>query len=217
MSIKLMSAVWENGPEDKAELIVLLALADFANDAGDCWPAMPTIGKKARMSERNARRVIRKLEDDGYIKTVPGGGRYGCSQYRINPDKMSPGQNVPTGQNEQETRTKRAGNPDIAMSAEPSLTIKEPSKNNTGEAVAALAEVVGHDLAQAFVAHRKAGKSPLTTHAAQLIAKKLAAFPDPAAAIETSIINGWKGVFAERSTAPVAPRIRAQLPKEATQ
>ena len=105
MSIRIMSQVWDNGPEDKAELVVMLALADFADDEGKCWPSGDAIGKKARMSERNARRILRKLEVDGYLKTIEGGGRHGCSQYRINPDKMSPGQNVPPGQNEQETRT----------------------------------------------------------------------------------------------------------------
>ncbi len=177
MSIKWMSAVWESGPEDKAELIVLLALADFANDAGDCWPSMPTIGRKARMSERNARRVIRKLEDDGYIQTVAGGGRYGCSQYRINPDKMSPGQNVPTGQNQQETRTNRAQNPDIAMSAKPSVTIKEPSNSNEAREVADLLEIYASPSSVAsFMAYRRKSKGKaLTLTAAKRLANNLRA------------------------------------------
>lgn len=131
MSVKWMAQVWESGPEDKAELIVLLALADFADDAGNCWPSMISIGRKARMSERNARRVVRQLEADGYVETVPGGGRMGCSQYRLNPDKMSvnsprkPGQNVrPKNPDKMSPpRTKRAENPDTAMSAEPSRTV----------------------------------------------------------------------------------------------
>jgi hypothetical protein len=128
VSIKIMAQVWADGPTDKAQLLVLLALADFADDSGNCWPSVAAVGQKARMSERNARRIIRDLEEAGFLSVVTGGGRFGCSQYVVrNPDKMSPGQNVPPGQNQHETRTKPARNPDIAMSAEPSRTIKEPS------------------------------------------------------------------------------------------
>lgn len=202
MSIRIMSQVWDNGPEDKAELVVMLALADFADDEGKCWPSVDAIGKKARMSERNARRILRKLEVDGYLKTIEGGGRHGCSQYRINPDKMSPGQNVPPGQNEQETRTKRARNPDIAMSAEPSRTIKEPSKS---KARATLCEILRPETADAFISHRKAKRAMLTDHAAVLIAKKLAGCSDPDAVVNDSIANGWTGVFPEKSKPPPRP------------
>lgn len=133
MSVRMMQHVWENGPDDKAELVVLLALADFANDDGECWPAMDTIGQKARMSERNARRVLRKLEADGYVETVEGRGRNRGNKYVIKSDKMSADKpdnmsdiDAKTGQNEHENRTKRVGKPDIAVSAEPSLTIIEP-------------------------------------------------------------------------------------------
>lgn len=207
MSIRWMSAVWENGPEDKAELIVLLALADFSDDAGNCWPSMASIGRKARMTERNARRVIRKLEADGYLQTVAGGGRFGCSQYRINPDKMSPGQNVPPGQNEPETRTKRAGNPDIAMSAKPSRTVKEPSSNARG----VLQEVLSEEMAEAFIAHRKAIKAPLTDQAAKLIVKAIRGHHSPDAVVEQSIMNGWRGVFPDKM--PAATNWKPDLSK----
>jgi hypothetical protein len=126
MSIKIMSAVWENGPEDRGELLVLLALSDFASDKGQCWPSVASIAKKARMDERSARRILRKLEAGGWVSSSIGGGRHGCSEYTINPDNVTPGQNVPTpdkmrqkpGQNEPKTRT--------PVSPEPSGTIKEP-------------------------------------------------------------------------------------------
>lgn len=234
MSIKVMSWVWENGPQDPVERLVLLALADFADDHGSCYPSMIGIGAKACVTERGARGIVRRLEAAGWIETSIGGGRGGKSRYNIVMEKSGtafressrkPGTEFP------EYETRNIENPERddtkpgtrlhetrnQRSAEPSITINKPSSNNTGEAVAVLAEVVGDDLAQAFVAHRKAGKAPLTAHAAQLIAKKLATFADPAAAIETSIINGWKGVFAERQQSIAVPRIRAQLPKEVRQ
>ena len=123
MSIRVMSAVWDKGPGDRGELLVLLALADFANDSGECWPSVAAIGRKARMDERSARRILRKLEASGWVSCDVGGGRHGCSRYIINPDNASPGQNVrpdktrtKPGQNEPETRT--------PVSPEPSRTVK---------------------------------------------------------------------------------------------
>lgn len=218
MSVKVMSAVWERDDLDASERLVMLSLADHADDEGVCYPSIARLCKRTSIKERAVQSAIKRLCERGFLTIQRGAGRNGTNLFIVN---ATPALNAPPQQ--MHPRIKCATPPQqmrptpAANAPKPSRTINEPSKSNTGEAVAVLAEVVGQDLAQAFVAHRKAGKSPLTTHAAQLIAKKLSAFPDPAAAIETSIINGWKGVFAERSTAAVAPRIRAQLPKEATQ
>lgn len=131
MSIKIMNAVWLDGPDDHAGLLVLLAMADIAGDDGILWPSVATIAAKARMSERNARRVIRILEDDGWLQTNVNRGRNRTSTYRINTDKITGQDNRtkwPGGQNEPENRTKDAGKPDIAVSPEPSGTIIEPSE-----------------------------------------------------------------------------------------
>ena len=127
MSVKIMSQVWANGPSDQAQLLVLLAMADIAGDDGKLWPSVATIAEKARMSERNARRIIRCLEADGWVETFVNRGRNSTSKYFVKPDKIT-GQNnrtdCPGGQNEPENRTKSTVKPDTAMSPEPSRTIK---------------------------------------------------------------------------------------------
>lgn len=206
MSIKVMSWVWENGPSDPVERLVLLALADFADDHGNCYPSMVGIGAKACVTERGARGIVRRLEADGWVKTAIGGGRGGKSQYQILMDK--PGTTFP------EYETRNVKNPERddtkpgtrlhetrnQRSAEPSRTIKEPSSN----ARDALCAVLSEEMADAFIAHRKAKRAKLTDHAAQLIAAKLSTHPDPDAVVEQSIMNGWTGVFPDRVTA-VAP------------
>lgn len=76
MSIRMMSAVWEQDDLDQSETLVMLALADWANDAGHCWPSMEQIAKKTRLSERGTRGIIRRLETKGCLKSeeVPGKG-----------------------------------------------------------------------------------------------------------------------------------------------
>lgn len=58
-----------------------------------------------------------------------------------------------------------------------------------------LTQILGPDLAKAFLDHRKMLKKPMTAFAGQLMAKKLRGFPDPVAAVEQSILRGWCDVF----------------------
>ena len=67
MSIKIMSEVWDTADVDGAPLLVLLALADYANENGICWPAVATLARKTRVSERHVRRILGALERSGNI------------------------------------------------------------------------------------------------------------------------------------------------------
>ncbi|MEB3419925.1 helix-turn-helix domain-containing protein [Salipiger marinus] len=95
MSIKIMSQVWETGPEDRSELLVMLALADFSNDAGECWPSMKSIAAKARMTERGVQKILSRLEASGRISVQTGGGRHGCNVYKIHPGNPERGRGNP--------------------------------------------------------------------------------------------------------------------------
>ncbi len=74
MSIKIMTQVWECSKADGSDLLVLLCLADMANDEGECWPSMATIARKCRIDVRNARKRIRGLEKLGDVVVIVGGG-----------------------------------------------------------------------------------------------------------------------------------------------
>jgi len=222
MSVYVMSRVWKHGPKDQGALLVLLALADFADDDGHCWPAVSSVAQKARMSERNARRVLRKLETDGYLVTEASSGRT-SNRYKIlsDPDNMSA--SLQPGQMAHPTRTNGAPNPDIcainpdtAMSAEPSIepsrTVKEPSERADARHVReVLCSVFSEATAADFIAHRKAKRAKLTPRAADLIAKKLAEHPDPDAVALLSIENGWTGIFPEKVRTNGQPAKRSNL------
>ena len=76
-----------------------------------------------------------------------------------------------------------------------------------------LARVIGEELAEAFIAHRKSIKKPMTEKAAELMAKKLRGFSDPRAAVEEAIMNGWQGVFPPRANQQPHTRSK-QIPED---
>jgi len=83
MSVKVMSRVWEHAPHKESTLLVLLALADYADDNGICWPDVASIATKARITDRRAIDIIRDLEADGSIAFQKGGGRGRRSCYAV--------------------------------------------------------------------------------------------------------------------------------------
>ena len=67
MSILAMTWAWGLMELDQSQTLVLLALADAANDDGVCWPSQAEIGRKARLKDRAVRNQIRSLEAMGLV------------------------------------------------------------------------------------------------------------------------------------------------------
>lgn len=85
MSIARMNLAWTARGLGANEKLVLMALADIADDQGICWPSMAHVGGKCDCSERTVRRVIRKLEERGLVATEISKGR-SSNRYIIIPD-----------------------------------------------------------------------------------------------------------------------------------
>ncbi|RJL09427.1 helix-turn-helix domain-containing protein [Paracoccus siganidrum] len=92
MSVYCASLAWRHGPEDRNDLLVLLAIADFADDDGYCWPSVKTLAAKARMTERGVQKIIRRLEVQGYVSVETGTGRKNCNEYQIDLDLLQKGE-----------------------------------------------------------------------------------------------------------------------------
>ena len=72
-----MSQVWGLDLSQN-EKLVLLALADHADDDGYCFPSIRRISWKTDYSERSVQRIIRKLMRDGIVEvTKEASGRPG--------------------------------------------------------------------------------------------------------------------------------------------
>jgi hypothetical protein len=67
MSIKRMTDVWEKSTHTSSDLLLLLALADNANDEGYCWPGIDKLCKKTRLSESTVIRRTRAIEKSGEL------------------------------------------------------------------------------------------------------------------------------------------------------
>lgn len=194
-----MSKLWESGPKNKTQLLVLLALADFANDEGHCWPSMATIAKKARLTDRGARKVVRQLEADGWLEVRIGAGRHHCNVYTVKTEPKSGNEKPRTGFQEEPEDSKQGTEKTETLnrsSAKPSKTSNETSNRYAREI---LCSVIREETADDFLAHRQAIKKPVTLQAAKQLALKTQNIEDPDRAFNESIANGWQGVFPENS------------------
>lgn len=93
MSVTIMTSVWQSAPYSEGTLLTLLALADWANDEGVCWPKLETLADKARLSVSGVKYAMRKLLDDKAVAvlqetTGPGKSRtYQIGVQYLNPSK----------------------------------------------------------------------------------------------------------------------------------
>lgn len=94
MSVRAMSAVWELDLPDSDKL-VLLALADCANDEGHCWPSVASLVRKCSKSERTIQGSIKRLVEWGHITRREVVGK-GCN-YTVHPNRsrITPAENAP--------------------------------------------------------------------------------------------------------------------------
>lgn len=84
MSVRLMAAVFESDRLAPTERLLMLALADHADDQGLCYPSIDRLCQRTGLSRRAVQINIQKLQDQGYLIALKGGGRGHSSRYQIN-------------------------------------------------------------------------------------------------------------------------------------
>lgn len=94
MSFDVILWVMHNSDETLGRRLVLLALAENANDDGSgAWPSVETLAKKSRLSTRQVKRCLKGLAGDGAILeegTGPKGTTSWCVVMGDISDKLSP-------------------------------------------------------------------------------------------------------------------------------
>lgn len=134
-----MSRVWSESSVKGNELLMLLAIADFADDNGVAYPSVATLAKKSRVTERPAHRTIANLIERGHLTVELNAGPRGTNVYRVLfPDEngvaSTPGCNISGvasttgggGVDVQKGVASVAPEPSIEPSIEPSL-FRRPS------------------------------------------------------------------------------------------
>ena len=122
-----MAAVFDSnlGPTER---LVMLALADHADDAGRCYPSNSRLKARTGLSERSVRGTIRALECAGFLSVALGQGQGGANVYIVRPDGAggAPRQEVPPGTS-RPTPRQEVPLGGAAGAPKPSGTIIEPS------------------------------------------------------------------------------------------
>ncbi|HEX8090334.1 MAG TPA: helix-turn-helix domain-containing protein [Blastocatellia bacterium] len=83
MSIEAMNRVWKQSRSKGSDLLLMLALANYANDKDFCWPGLDSLTERTRMSKRNTQRSLIRLEEAGEIYRVKHFGRGKRSFYIV--------------------------------------------------------------------------------------------------------------------------------------
>lgn len=87
MSVACQTWVWQHSKTTGNDRLLLLAIADCADDDGDnAWPSVETLADKATCSERTVQRRIQHLEEIGCLTVLRGAGRHGTHRYRVHMD-----------------------------------------------------------------------------------------------------------------------------------
>jgi hypothetical protein len=218
MSIKLMSAVWERDDLTSTQKLVLLALADWANDEGLCWPSIDRVALKASLTSRGVQKTIRSLEEMQFLRKEEIKGR--GNKYWVS---------MPT--NEVHPRT--TFTPPVSQ-VHPSPEPRSPNTSYTHQLTTKYI-IEGYpvwlpiEAWQGWVEMRNQRKRPLTDRAKDRAYKKLEALHlaghDINELLDRSTINGWLDIYepkgatnagnSKHAAEPTNPMVRAVIASQA--
>lgn len=90
MSFKAMAwAVEQEITQTSPQSHLLLILASFANDMGECYPSINTMVKNTRLSEKTIRNCLKDLIEMGLLIDTKKSSHFGSKIYKINFDTPS--------------------------------------------------------------------------------------------------------------------------------
>lgn len=132
MSFRLVKACWDLSIPS-TEKMVLMCLAEHADDEGKCWPSVRTIARKCSKSVRTVQSALKNLGELGYfeIEDLVGRGRI----YRLNQSKICTPAESAAPQKSCETGAESAQYPrkncvDPAQNLRPNRSVSDKEENN---------------------------------------------------------------------------------------
>jgi hypothetical protein len=206
MSNAMLNVVFAHSRSQGAARLVLLSIADRADDAGRAYCGAKDLCQRTKANRATVFQAIKSLQDIHELEVLPEKGRNGCNVYRIAINQSRETTSRPTQLVASDDGGSRVRRPKPLLT--PKKKQPEPIALPHGEQLAAAWKD--------FTAYRTEIRRPLTPTAANRIVNKLAAVPEPAAvaAIDRSITSGWRDVFpaSGNGTAPhVVPKKEFRL------
>ncbi|WWQ70296.1 DNA replication protein O [Escherichia phage mEp013] len=138
MSMRLMVEVFHTEVGDPMHKLVLLKLADNANDNGECYPSYHHIAKECEISKRTAMRAVDSLCEKGLLIKQPryliGGKEQTSNFYVIVLPSLHGSVTVTPGVVSQSHQGSDTESPGVVSQSHPNqsyITSKENIKNNT--------------------------------------------------------------------------------------
>lgn len=218
-----MSAVWEIEGIDSSECLVLMALADHADERGRCYPSIGRLAKRTKLSDRGVQKVIARLIEKGFVTVTPSAGQGGANIYTVtatpelpaivvadpvgardidahlvndvHPERGSPRTTGTTPPNDVRKTPER-------RSPKPSGTSIEPSEDIPARDPAdILCEIATPKAVKSFLGYRRKIRKPVSEVAAERIAKTLTSIANqggsPDDALGMAEEKGWQSIKAE--------------------
>ena len=169
---------------------MLLALANYADSTGLCWPKVKTLCVDTSLSERTVRTALRRLDGD-FIEVEKRRGKTGqqaSSVYRLS-------LGLPVG-NDSTLESKPEGNGCLSQKAMVASIYKEEPPIEPPLLYSA-SEQINEDAWQEFVQHRKEIKKKLTLGAEKKNRRVLEGLPfgEQQEIVDQAIRSGWTGLF----------------------
>lgn len=201
MSVHYSSAVWCAKIPDPIAKLVLLKLADNANDAGKSWPSIAKISEETGLCRRTVQAKIRLLEGWKLVNSNRGLNKcdYTLDMEKLNAFHPKKGAQEMHGAGDARCISRRSmvqemhgGVQEMHLHIENrQRTVKEPSGT---------LPFVSPEFAETWnmwLLHRKEMKKPVTQQSAKLSLNKLAKMTEQEAidAITHSIRQGWQGIY----------------------
>ncbi|MCS6098640.1 helix-turn-helix domain-containing protein [Shewanella baltica] len=92
MSMELMVKAMKAKVGNPLRKLVLIKLADNANDQGECWPSYQNIAEQCEITRRSVMNHVKTLEDDGFLRREYRKGEKGNSTniFHIRFEAMAP-------------------------------------------------------------------------------------------------------------------------------
>lgn len=223
MSIKIMSYVWNMEIEDSTAKLALMALADFSDDEGYCFPSYEVLAKKISKSKRTAIRAVEKLAELGFVqkeKRELKDGTSSANLYKIiiendrvtqtHPRVTSPDDRVtpmtPYGDTYDTPRVTSVTPPSDTRVTPINITTNEPSIEPSINRhltplppKPSLPDFLDPVLWQQYLAYKKERKEKLSKQGIEMKFSEWAKWAsegiDVNACIREAMANEWQGVF----------------------